>query len=63
MKTLDEHNREILQKRAEAVKRAQLAGVSCPKCNAEMYYSALNVLMASIRTVHCECGYHGEMYG
>ena len=64
MKTLDEHN----EFRSEIIKRLEkprnLAGVLCPKCNEEMIYIDIMMLIKNHPKVPVKCpkcGYEGYM--
>lgn len=59
MKTLREHNKEILDNTDTS--KSKLNGIECPNCKKELYDSldsSINLYILYITPVHCgDCGY------
>ena len=63
MKTLDEHNREVLSRLSPV--REALNGIECPECRAELFDDLTRVLMSNPpqTPVFCKkCNYVGSRF-
>lgn len=62
MKTIEEHNREVLRKKGNK----HSTGIMCPLCGNELHYPTPDVVMNSYppqKDVACvNCGYKGMVY-
>jgi DNA-directed RNA polymerase subunit RPC12/RpoP len=65
MKTLQEHNADVIQQHKEEKEKSHLSGVACPECGIELeFINPWQMLMSypPKKSVKCpKCGYNGYM--
>jgi hypothetical protein len=59
MKTIEEHNQEVLRR----IERNYKTGVECPNCKKELMFTDdyIFTTLPPCRSVKCECGYKGTI--